>query len=183
MLVLAALGQRLQQERAFGDDSLPGGNRTVLLSLSNPGGGAKLIAPTNATLTILDDELGVQFSSATYSVSEGVSTVSLTLVRAGPSPTSFTVHYATADGTATAGSDYTERFGALSFGPSVTTQTIAIPIKNDLVNEGNENFTVTLSSPSGGAQLGPRSVATVTILDNDPGARRSLLRPVKMRRH
>ena len=113
----------------------------------------------------------VQFSRAAYTVSEGVSSVVLTVVRAGPSPTSFTVQYATADATATAGSDYTAKSGTLTFGPSVTSQTIAIPIRNDTAIEGDESFTVTLSNPSGAAQLGPRSVATVTITDNDVAAR------------
>lgn len=155
------------------DDALPDGNGTVLLSLSNPDNGGRLITPTNAVLTILDDELGVQFATASYVVSEGARSVAVTVVRAGISATPFTVHYATADGTALAGSDYTAKSGTLTFGPGSTTQTILIPIRNDTTAEEAETFTVTLSNPSGAAQLGSRSVATITIIDNDATALRA----------
>ncbi|MDQ3195973.1 MAG: JDVT-CTERM domain-containing protein, partial [Pseudomonadota bacterium] len=41
-----------------------------------------------------------------------------------------------------------------------------VPITNDGASEGNENFTVTLGAPTGGAALGART-ATVTITDDD----------------
>ena len=42
-----------------------------------------------------------------------------------------TVDYATADGTATAGDDYTATSGTLTFDPGETSQTIAVPITDD----------------------------------------------------
>ena len=56
-----------------------------------------------------------------------------------------TVNYATASGTATAGSDYTATSGTLMFSPNVMGETISVLIINDTVVEGNETFTVTLS--------------------------------------
>ena len=78
-----------------------------------------------------------------------------------------TVTYATGNGTATAGQDYTTTSGTLSFGVGETTKTIAVPILSDSIDEPAETFTVTLSSPTGGATLGPTSTATVTITDAD----------------
>ena len=84
---------------------------------------------------------------------------------AAPAASVVTVDYATADGTAAAGSDYTAGAGRLTFSPGQTTATIAVPISGDTHPEGGETFTVTLSNPSG-AVLG-RAVATGTIIDDD----------------
>ena len=74
------------------------------------------------------------------------------------------VNYATANGTATAGSDYTATIGTLTFAPGVTTQVINIPILNNSLNEANEIFTLALSSPTNAA-LGTQTAATTTITD------------------
>ncbi|MFM6266062.1 MAG: Calx-beta domain-containing protein, partial [Dolichospermum sp.] len=74
------------------------------------------------------------------------------------------VNYATANGTATAGLDYTATNGTLTFAPGVTTQVINIPILNDSLNEANEIFTLALSSPTN-AILGAVTAATTTITD------------------
>jgi hypothetical protein len=78
------------------------------------------------------------------------------------------VAFATANGTATAGTDYTATAGTLSFPegtPSGSTRTIAVPILNETLKENNETFGLTLSGPSG-ASLGV-ATQTVTIQDND----------------
>ena len=77
-----------------------------------------------------------------------------------------TVQYSTSDGTATAGSDYTETRGTLSFGSNETSKTISVPVLDDGHDEGNETLTLTLSNPSG-AKLGD-ATATGTIENNDP---------------
>ncbi|NCR53510.1 MAG: hemolysin [Microcystis aeruginosa L211-07] len=74
------------------------------------------------------------------------------------------VNYATANGTATAGSDYTAIIGTLTFAPGVTSQVLNIPILNDSLNEADETFTLTLSSPTNAA-LGTQTAATTTITD------------------
>jgi hypothetical protein len=53
--------------------------------------------------------------------------------------------YATADGTATAGSDYTAASGTVTFPADPRTQTVTVPIVTDATDEPNETFTVTLS--------------------------------------
>ncbi len=97
---------------------------------------------------------------ATTSTSEGAGSVSITVTRGGALATAVTVNYATASGTATAGSDFTQTSGTLSFAANETTKTIAIPILADSVAESAETFTLTLSGPSAGASI---TTATTTI--------------------
>ena len=72
-----------------------------------------------------------------------------------------TVDYATSDGSADAGDDYTARAARLSFAAGETSKTISVAIEDDIENESDETFTVTLSNASG-ADLGTTS-ATGTI--------------------
>ena len=69
-----------------------------------------------------------------------------------------TVDYATSNGSATAGEDYTAKSGTLSFAAGVTGKTVSVLIGDDNENEGDETFTVALSNASG-AVLGT-SIAT-----------------------
>ena len=64
-----------------------------------------------------------------------------------------TVDYATSDGTATAGTDYTAQSGTLTFSPGETAKTISVPIANDSVDDDRETVTLTLSNPSTGAAI------------------------------
>ncbi len=80
-----------------------------------------------------------------------------------------TVMYATADGTATAGSDYTAASGTLTFTTTnwSTAQTVDVVITDDAVDEDDETFTFTLSGASSGSQLSDTPSVTTTIIDND----------------
>jgi hypothetical protein len=113
-----------------------------------------------------DGTSGLQLSSATYNVSEGVANAIITVNRTGSSGGTVTVNYATSNGTATAPADYTTKTGTLTFGNGVTSQTFNIPIVNDPVDEPNETINVTLSNPTN-ATLGAQQTAVVTIADND----------------
>jgi hypothetical protein len=106
-------------------------------------------------------------STPTLSVVEGAGTVMVTLDRTGGSDCSATVDYATADGSASAGSDYVATSGTLTFGAGVTTQTVSVPVSPDSLNEADETFTVTLTNPVGGARVGLPSSVVVTIVDDD----------------
>ena len=77
-----------------------------------------------------------------------------------------TVSFATAAGTATAGTDYVSASGALTFPPGTTARSVAVPVLGDLMREGNEAFAVNLASPVN-ATLGAAS-AQATIVDDDP---------------
>jgi uncharacterized repeat protein (TIGR03806 family) len=75
------------------------------------------------------------------------------------------VQYATADGTASAGSDYVATNGVVTFAPGVTSASISVTITGDGASESDETFTVTLADPAN-ATLG-RATATGTISDDD----------------
>ena len=76
-----------------------------------------------------------------------------------------TVNYATADGTAKAGADYTATSGTLTFAPGETEKTVAVAIIDDEVEDSGETFTLVLSDPSGGL-LG-NTEATGTIFNTE----------------
>jgi len=151
------------------NDATYEGNETFTVTLSGATG-ATLGSPSSATVTIVDDETPpgtVQLSAATYSVNENGGTVTLTVTRTGGSSGAASVSYATSDGTATAGSDYTSKSGTLSWSDGESSsKTITVLITDDSTQEENETFTVTLSNASE-AGLGSPSSATVTISAND----------------
>jgi hypothetical protein len=128
-----------------------------------------LSARSTATLTITDNDFGgtIQFSAANFNVTESGGSVTVTVTRSGGSASGVTVDYATSNGTATAGLDYTATNGTLSFAAGQTSRTFTVSIANDGTPEANETILLTLSNPAGGAVLGTRSSATVTITDND----------------
>jgi hypothetical protein len=88
-------------------------------------------------------------------------------------PTAFSIDWATANGTASAGSDYVAAGGTVSFSGSANdrTKTVTVLIKGDTTVEANETFTVTISNPQP-----PTNVvidtpsATQTITDDDSAA-------------
>jgi hypothetical protein len=148
------------------DDLVTEGNETVSLSLSSPIGG-ELSWPSTATLTIVDNERSFALSSAGYSVSEGAGSVPITITRSGSTALADSVHFATANGTATAGSDYTAVSEDVAFAAGETAKTVSIPITDDGLLESSETVSLSISSPSSGATLGSPSAATLTIQDND----------------
>jgi hypothetical protein len=78
-----------------------------------------------------------------------------------------TVHYSTADNTATtAGNDYQTKSGTLIFAPGVTTQTITVVVNGDRIGEADESFFVNLDSPTVASIADGQGVGT--ILDDEP---------------
>jgi hypothetical protein len=76
------------------------------------------------------------------------------------------VNYATADGTATAGSDYVATAGTLTFAPGETSKSITVQVKGDSLPEPNETFFVNLSSPTNATIADGQGQGT--ILDDEP---------------
>jgi hypothetical protein len=76
-----------------------------------------------------------------------------------------TVHYATANGSATAPADYTVAASTLTIPANTYSVTLTVPVVGDTLDEGNEAFLVNLSSPAG-ADLGD-SQGVCTIRDDD----------------
>ena len=77
-----------------------------------------------------------------------------------------TVDYATADGTAKAGEDYTATSGTLTFAAGERRKTVNVPVLDDAVDEGEETFVLRLSNVHG-ARAGDLE-ATGTIANDDP---------------
>jgi hypothetical protein len=153
------------------NDAAVEGNETINLTLTNPTGGATLGGQTTAVLTIQDDDAAqpgvLQFSTSAYSVNENGGTATITVTRTGGSNVPVSVSYATSNGTATAGSDYTAASGTLTFAAGETSKTFTVPIANDAAVEGNETINLTLTNPAGGATLGSPNTAVLTIQDED----------------
>lgn len=153
------------------DDTVDELDETVVLVLSSPIN-AQLGTPYQSTLTIVDNDIPpsppeVQFGAATYSADEGAGTVTITVVLSAASERTATVNYATSDGTASAGSDYTAANGTLTFDPGATSQTFSVSIVDDVADEKDETVVLALGSPAN-AVLGTLSQATLVILDDDP---------------
>ena len=136
--------------------------------------GASLGALTTATVTITDDDTPppspgvIQFAQTAYSVGEAAGTVTLVATRTSGSSSSVNGYYRTANGTATAGQDYTATTNFVTWADGDTAnKNVAITILNDSVVESNETFTVTFFTTFGGATIGAQAAATVTITDDD----------------
>jgi hypothetical protein len=108
----------------------------------------------------------LQFSSATYTAGENVALI--TVIRVGGFDGTTTVDFATSDGTAIAGSDYTSTSGTLTFSHGSISQTFTVPISNDTADEPDETVNLTLSNVTGSGTLGTPATAVLTITDNDP---------------
>jgi hypothetical protein len=98
--------------------------------------------------------------------SSGTSQMVFTVTRVGDSSGNVTVNWATADGTALAGTDYTAASGQITFlAGGANSQTISIAVNGETIPEKTQNFYINLSLVSGSALLAD-STAQGTILDN-----------------
>ena len=149
------------------DDQIAEPTKTVGFALSGLTGAAFLGTQINTVLTILDNDISVQFGAAAFSVSEGTSNAVITVTRAGNLAGTNSVTFSTSDGTATAGADYLSQVGTVTFLPGETNKTFTITILQDTLVEASETVNLTLSLPTGGAVLGAPAVASLTILDDD----------------
>lgn len=110
----------------------------------------------------------IRFSKSTYTVSQTDRTASINVSRTGDPSAPVTVQYATSNGTAVAGQDYTAVSGTLTFNPMDTAKTFTIPILNNPTNQGG-TVNLTLSQPSAGTELGTPSTAVLTIASGISG--------------
>jgi chitinase len=142
-------------------------DETVIVTLSNPSSGASILTPDGIG-TIIDDDGPATLAitgDATHEGCQDTTTLQFTVQLSHPVGTSVTVNYATADGTATAGSDYQAASGTLTFAPGETSRTIDVTVNSDTNIEPDETFTVRLTNSSGATISIP--TATGTILNDD----------------
>jgi Ca2+-binding RTX toxin-like protein len=147
------------------NDNVYEGNETAILTLT-PGGAYTLDSPNTATVTLTDnDPLPLLNLSANRRILEGLTSprsIAYTVSLSTPSSQTITVNYATADGTALAGSDYIQQAGTLTFSPGTTSQVITLSILNDALNEADETFDLNLSNPSLGTLGTAKTITTIT---------------------
>jgi hypothetical protein len=165
------------------DDNRAQGNRTFRVALGSPGGGATLGPVSTIAVTIHDDDAAgrVQFSAASFDVSESAGQAILTVTRTNGAAEGASVAYATADGSARAGANYGNTSGVLTFAAGETTKTITVPVMSDGRVSGDHALTVWLGLPSGGAVVGDPSSTTLTIHESAPPVELTSVRPVSRR--
>ena len=140
----------------------------------------------NASESIIDSLRNAFFNGATPTISvsnpaaqnegsNGTTNLGFTVTLSSAYGQTVLVDYATANGTATAGSDYTSTTGTLTFDPGVTTQTIFVPITGDTTDEPNEGLELTLSSPTNATIAD--GTASAMILDDDTAPTLSISSP------
>lgn len=133
-----------------------------------------------ATFELLAPEISIDDALAVTEGDEGSSEAHFAVRLSRPAPSSITVRYETADGSATggpvviedgsdarylAGTDYVTESGTVTFEEGTDSTNIAIEVIGDTVDEPNENFMVDISAPTN-AILGD-SRAEATISDDD----------------
>jgi hypothetical protein len=125
---------------------------------------------TSSTPAILDNFSLVpatfQFSSGTYSASEGDGSIQLTVTRSGDTTNAGSVDFATSDDSAGQRTKYILTAGTLSFASGETSKTFVVLLEDNNIVDGNQTFNVTLSQAVG-LGLNSPGRAIVTIVDND----------------
>ena len=147
----------------LGDASSPAA-ATFTLSLSAPDGNASIGAVASTTITVENHESVVQFAAGEYAVDATAGTATLTVTRAGNTTQPATVDFATANGSATDGVDYTATGGALTFLAGQNSRTINVPVLVNASGPASVAFTVALSN-AGGTLIGLAD-GTVVIVRN-----------------
>ena len=135
--------------------------RVITATATDPNGNTSEFSAADATSAVGS----LQFSVSSIAAIEDVGTLPVTVLRTGGTAGSLTVDFATANGTAIAGQDYTSTSGTLTFGAGETSKTIQIPITNDSPTEADETFTVSLSNTPSLESLGAPNTLLVTIQD------------------
>ena len=131
------------------------------LPLGGGSGGGGVVVPPLPTISVTGAAVK---EGAAGTTAKSVFTLSLSAASATP----VTVAYATADGTAKAGSDYTASSGTITFPAGVTTQQVNVAVIGDATVETDETFSLTLSSPQGAALA--QSTVSVAIVNDDTAA-------------
>src|SRR4030095_6441056 len=121
--------------------------------------------------TVTNDDAQPGISINDVSVSEGntgTSTATFTVSLSNASYQTITVNYATADSTATAGSDYTAASGTVTFTPGQVSQAISVTINGDSTFDPNETFNVNLSGATNATIADNQGVGSINNEDAQP---------------
>lgn len=144
-------------------DALNEADETFVVSLSN-----SMNAPIldgEGLVTIANDDPLPHLSIGDLTVSEAAGSAQFTVTLSAPSGQPLSVDFSTAGGTATAGTDFVNASGTLTFAAGDTTRTITVSISSDVLDEADEGFTVDLSNPMNASISDGQG--TALILDDD----------------
>ena len=144
------------------------GNKTFSVALSDPRSGVALGSPASAVVTISGSGSAaagsLQLANSSYSVSQSSGALKISVSRVSGSSGAISVAYATTNGTAVAGTDYTTAKGTLNWAAGDSAdKTFNVAVTNAAPFSGSRNFKVALSTPSSTATIGSPGAATVTI--------------------
>jgi predicted outer membrane repeat protein len=154
----------LQQSNGLWVHPLLVGSPALTAGVGGTASGAS--SPTTPVPPIVPTLGSLQISDGTISEgNSGSKAANLAVTLSTASAQVVTVNYATVNGTATAGSDYTTTQGTLRFNPGETVKTIPVTILSDTIVEPNETFTINLTAPTN-ATLSD-SVGSFTIVNDD----------------
>ena len=120
---------------------------------------------SNGRSSLVQGPVGISVADASANENTD-STIDFTVSLSRSSTRTITVNYATQNGSATAGQDYTSKSGTLTFAANETSKTVSVSLLSDIIDEGNETFTLRLSSPSNAVLAD--GTATGTIENSDP---------------
>ncbi|MGJ4728833.1 putative Ig domain-containing protein [Luteimonas sp. SDU101] len=144
-------------------DTLHEADETFFVNVTNVTGATA--GDTQAVGTIVNDEPVPSLSINDVSLPEGdagTTSATFTVTLSGASSQAVSVNYATANGTAQAGSDYVAASGTLSFSPGATSQTVTVTVNGDIVTEADETYFVNLSTATNATILDASGQGTIT---------------------
>jgi hypothetical protein len=148
--------------------SVPGPDKRFLIGLTNPTNATfaratatgTLIYSTPGSVTLYVDDPSVQEGN------DGVTLLAFSASLSTPATSTVTVDYATSDGTALAGTDYSARSGTLTFAPGQTSRSILVTLSTNTNAETDKTLFVNLSGAVGASIA--KSQGTGTITNDDP---------------
>ena len=156
--------QEVRLEIATEDDALDETDGELTLTLAE-GDDYEVEAPGTAVVAVTDNDDAPQLTVVDARAAEDADVMVFTVSLNAPSALQVTVDYATSDGSATAGEDYTATDGSLKFTPGDIEGTISVLLQEDTLHEGDETFALTLDNPENAGL--ESAAATGTIADND----------------
>ena len=156
------------------DPTYAGGDLNFTVGLTSAGPNVVLTSP--ATTTIIDHDINVplRFLTASNSILSNLGTIRVDVLRGNTNGGSVAVSYATVDGSAVAGADYTPTSGTLTFTAAQFSNSFLVPIHSGSLALEGRSFSVTLSAPTGtGILLNPTN-EVITIIPTNTVAGRTL---------
>lgn len=145
---------------SISNDSTNEASESFSVNLSNASNAT--ITRSQGEVTITDSDLAPSLSINDPSASEASGSLSYTVTLSAASGQTVTVSYASSNGTASAGSDYTETAGTLTFNPGETSKNIAVSLSDNSLDATDKTLVMTLSNASNATISDATGTGTIT---------------------